>query len=223
MENLGEELPILVGQTGPLNGQRWIITDSLVVGRDASCDIVIPDRRVSRRHAQFSTNPGGVLLEDLRSKNGTHYNGRSVKEPIVLKDGDVVQVALAQQFIYVSADATTPLEDTDLAIILEQSGRLRLDKRSRRVWIDEKEVVPPLSVAQFHLLEMLYTRSGRVVSRQELIVGIWGEEEAVDVTNQALDALIRRLRDRLGAVDPSHPFIATVRGHGLRLDNPSNS
>ncbi len=223
MENLGEELPILVGQTGPLNGQRWIITDSLVVGRDASCDIVIPDRRVSRRHAQFSTNPGGVLLEDLRSKNGTHYNGRSVKEPIVLKDGDVVQVALAQQFIYVSADATTPLEDTDLAIILEQSGRLRLDKRSRRVWIGEKEVVPPLSVAQFHLLEMLYTRSGRVVSRQELIVGIWGEEEAVDVTNQALDALIRRLRDRLGAVDPSHPFIATVRGHGLRLDNPSNS
>ncbi len=221
MENLGEELPILVGQAGPLNGQRWVINGSIVVGRDASCDIVIPDRRVSRRHARFKNNPGGVIVEDLRSKNGTHYNGRSIKEPIKLSDGDVVQVALAQQFIYVSADATTPLEEMDLAVILEQAGRLRLDKRSRRVWIGEEEVVPPLSVAQFHLLEMLYTRSGRVVPRQELILGIWGEEGAVDVTNQALDALIRRLRDRLSAVDPSHAFIATVRGHGLRLDNPS--
>jgi DNA-binding response OmpR family regulator len=35
--------------------------------------------------------------------------------------------------------------------------------------------------------------------------------------------LIRRLRDRLAAVDPTHPYIATVRGHGLRLDNPPGS
>jgi hypothetical protein len=216
------ELPILVGQTGPLNGQRWVITETMVVGREPSCDIVIPDRRVSRRHARFQHSPDGVLLEDLSSKNGTHYNGRTIRDPILLKDGDIVQVALAQQFIYVSAGATTPLEDDDLAVILEASGKLRLEKRSRRVWIGEEEVLPPLSVAQFMLLEILYSRSGRVVDRQELIIGIWGEEEAVDVTNQALDALVRRLRDRLAAVDPTHQYVATVRGHGLRLENPKD-
>ena len=36
----------------------------------------------------------------------------------------------------------------------------------------------------------------------------------------ALDALIRRLRDRLASLDPTHQYIATVRGHGIRLDNP---
>ncbi|MDH5506431.1 MAG: helix-turn-helix domain-containing protein, partial [Anaerolineae bacterium] len=49
---------------------------------------------------------------------------------------------------------------------------------------------------------------------------IWGEEEAFEVSNQALDALVRRLRDRLKNVDDEHEYIVTVRGHGLRLDNP---
>jgi DNA-binding winged helix-turn-helix (wHTH) protein len=43
----------------------------------------------------------------------------------------------------------------------------------------------------------------------------------VGVSEQALDALIRRLRDRLAAIDPTHTYVVTVRGHGLRLDNPS--
>jgi DNA-binding response OmpR family regulator len=36
-----------------------------------------------------------------------------------------------------------------------------------------------------------------------------------------LDALIRRLRDRLAAMDPENSYIVTVRGHGMMLKNPS--
>jgi DNA-binding response OmpR family regulator len=60
-----------------------------------------------------------------------------------------------------------------------------------------------------------------VVPRRTLIETIWGEEQAIEVSEQALDALVRRLRDRLANIDPSHSFIITIRGHGLRLDNPS--
>ena len=49
---------------------------------------------------------------------------------------------------------------------------------------------------------------------------MWGEDQMAGVSDQALDALIRRLRDRLAALDPTHQFIDTVRGHGMRLDNP---
>jgi DNA-binding response OmpR family regulator len=49
---------------------------------------------------------------------------------------------------------------------------------------------------------------------------VWGDEEAVGVSNQALDALLRRLRDRISAIDPAQAYIVTVRGHGIRLDNP---
>jgi len=96
---------------------------------------------------------------------------------------------------------------------------LRLDKRSRRVWLGKEEVLPPLSVSQYKVLELLYDNEGLVVTRQQLIEAIWGEEQALTVSEQALDALIRRLRDRLSGIDPAHMYIATVRGHGLRLDN----
>ena len=59
-----------------------------------------------------------------------------------------------------------------------------------------------------------------MVERQKLITNVWGDKEAVGVSDQALDALIRRLRDRLAAVDPTHSYIITMRGHGIRLDNP---
>ena len=71
------------------------------------------------------------------------------------------------------------------------------------------------------MLHILFEREGQVIDRQKLVVEAWGEEEAVGVSDQALDALLRRLRDRISAIDPSHNYIVTVRGHGVRLDNPS--
>jgi hypothetical protein len=220
MEKKGEEVPILVAGTGPLNGQRWALRNKVVIGREPTCDIMVADRQVSRQHAQFTPTPDGILLEDLDSKNGTHWNGQPLLGPRLLQDGDIIQIALAQQFIYMSSDATLPLESEGLDLLAPQAGRLRLEKRSRRVWIGDHEILPPLSVSQFKLLEILFEHEGRVVTREDLIAAIWGKEQAILVSEQALDALIRRLRDRLAAVDPTHPFIATVRGHGLRLDNP---
>lgn len=220
MAQNNEEIPMLVAQTGPLHGQRWNLQESRLVGREDDCDIVIPSRQVSRHHARFLAMPEGIYVEDLESKNGTFYNGKLIEEKVLLQDGDIVQIALAQQFIYVSSDATMPLDSEEVEAVFGQPRRLRLEKRSRRVWVGEEEVLPPLSVSQFGLLELLYDRQGRVVDRKELIENVWGEEDAVGVSEQALDALVRRLRDRLAAVDPTHAYIVTIRGHGLRLDNP---
>jgi DNA-binding response OmpR family regulator len=60
----------------------------------------------------------------------------------------------------------------------------------------------------------------RQVSRQEVVENVWPESIGAGVSEQAIDALIRRLRDRLDECDPSHSYIVTVRGHGFRLDNP---
>jgi len=223
MARISDELPTLVAQEGPLQGQRWMLKEAAVIGREPDCDIVIPDRQVSRFHARFTPTPEGTLLEDLASKNGTHCNGTQVIEPVILQDGDVIQVALAQSFLYVSSDATLPLEAVASHLTSFEVGeqRLKLDKRSRRLWVMGKEMEPPLSVAQFHLLELLYDRQGKVVPRNELVEYVWSGDEAVGVSEQALDALIRRLRDRLSALDPHHNYVVTIRGHGLRLDNPS--
>ncbi|MDD5369437.1 MAG: FHA domain-containing protein [Anaerolineaceae bacterium] len=219
MEHNGNEFPVLIGQAGPLNGQRWMITQTLVVGRDPSCEIIIPDRQVSRYHARLMPAPDGIILEDLGSKNGTHCNGLRLDEPVVLRDGDAIQVAVVQSFVYLSSDATMPLEASDRQFP-EPAHRLRLESRSRRVWIGNQEVTPSLSVPQFRLLQVLYDQPDRVVSREHLIDAIWSDQNAQGVSEQALDALVRRLRDRLSTLDPTHEYIITIRGHGLRLENP---
>lgn len=219
MDRSNPELPVLIGQAGPLNGQRWPIVDTLTIGRDPSCEIVIPDRQVSRYHARLSREREGVFLEDLSSKNGSYLKGQRVSAPVLLEDGDPVQIALVQSFVFLSSDATMPMEFSN-ALQRQRNGRLYLDTRSRRVWIDQQEVLPPLSAPQFRFLQVLYEQQGRVVQRQELVVAVWGEQEAQGVSEQALDALVRRLRERLSSLDPEHAYVVTVRGHGLRLDNP---
>jgi pSer/pThr/pTyr-binding forkhead associated (FHA) protein len=54
MDQSGAEPPVLIGQTGPLNGHRWQIEREMIFGRDESCDIVIADRQVSRFHARVT-------------------------------------------------------------------------------------------------------------------------------------------------------------------------
>jgi len=221
MDQQNEEIPILVGFEGEMDGRRWMLHDSLILGRDPNCDIAIQDRQVSRNHAKITKTEDGVFLEDLVSKNGTHRNGLRVNNIEKLADNDVIHIALAQKFIFMSADATLPLGDEGLLTSLQLiEGRLRLEKKSRRVWIAEKEVVPPLSVSQFRLLEILYKYTGQLVSRNKVMASVWGEENAYSISEQALDALVRRLRDRLASVDPEFAYVVTVRGHGLRLENP---
>ncbi len=210
-----EEYPILVAQDGPLKGQRWALSHTLMLGRDPTCEVIIQDRQVSRFHARVTPTPEGVLVEDLGSKNGTNHNGTEVAGPVMLQDGDLLGIALAQQFLFLTSDATMPLAEG-----ITRNGRLMMDQKSRRVWVNQQQVNPPLSAQQFKLLWKLYENNGQVISRADLVTIVWGEEQMAGVSDQALDALIRRLRDRLASLDPTHQYIDTVRGHGMRLDNP---
>ena len=210
-----EEFPMLVAQEGPLKGQRWAVDHTLMVGREATCDVVISDRQVSRLHARFTPSPEGVILEDLGSKNGTHHNGNPLSAPVMLQDGDAVQISFVQEFLFFTSDATVPLTEG-----MGKPGRLVMELKSRRVWVNQLLLGPPLSAQQFKLLWLLYENPGQVISRSDLVSEVWGEDQAAGVSDQALDALIRRLRDRLNAMDAEHQYIDTVRGHGVRLDNP---
>jgi DNA-binding winged helix-turn-helix (wHTH) protein len=210
-----EEAPFLIGQTGPLKGERWVLNKILTIGREVTCEVVIPDRQVSRFHARLTPTLEGIVLEDLDSKNGVHCNGTPVAGKVTLQDGDTVQIALAQQFLFLTSDATMPLTD-----IIDIPGRLQMDLRSRSVRVDNQVIDPPLSALQFNVLRVLSDHQGQVVERQQLVNEVWGDEEAIGVSDQALDALLRRLRDRIATIDPVHIYIVTIRGHGIRLDNP---
>lgn len=213
------EKPVLLIHEGEKAGQRRTIReDVLVIGRGGECDLVLPERQVSREHIRIFHEGNVYYMTDLDSKNGTWLNGKQVKaETVPLQDGDEIQIALAVKITFVGSESTAPLLVDELP---HQLGRLQINHDSRRVFIDNIEVDPPLSLPQYRLLELLYDGDGAVRTRDEVVAAVWPDAIGEGVSEQAIDALVRRLRDRLAEVDPDHQYIVTVRGHGFRLDNP---
>lgn len=215
-----QERPVLIvkGTDGAPDQHLSIDKDSVILGRGDECDIRLSVRQVSRQHVRIFRQGNRYFIEDLESKNGTWINGQQLKGSRELADGDEIQLALAVRLIFIGSGATTPLPYAPPELL---TGRLRLDREGRRVFINNVELDPPLSPPQYRLLELLYNHLGRVCTRETVVEAVWPDAVGEGVSEQAIDALVRRLRDRLAELDPDHQYIVTVRGHGFRLENPT--
>ncbi len=69
---------------GPTVRRLGLLT---VLGAGRECDIVIKDRAVSRRHAEVRAAPGGVVVTDCDSRNGTKVGGAIIKSAFVSVGG----------------------------------------------------------------------------------------------------------------------------------------
>lgn len=207
----GDALLVLFQEGKPC--QNWVLEKLVTtIGRWDDCDVTIPDRWVSRHHAQIRREGGRYIIEDLGSKNGLFVNRKRVTRPVVLEDGDRIQIAPQYCFTFVDNEATAPL-------FQGQSGVL-IDENARRVWVHRQELDPPLSSAQYALLRTMVGAPGHVFSRDELISFVWPDEDPAGISAEALNSLVRRLRKRLMSVDPSHRYVLAVRGHGFKLEQP---
>lgn len=214
MQEPGINNPLLVIYKGSLAGTRWPVSgDAVTLGRAKDCDIVLPERQVSRHHARIERDATGFILRDLGSKNGTFVNGEPVQgQPYRLRDGDEIELATVLQMGFVAGEATLPLAEAAV-----YNDRLQISQAARQVSVGREILDPSLSPAQFVLLSLLIEAQGDVVTRDEVIRAVW-PDAAGGVTDQALDALVYRLRERLAELDPDHNYIVTVRGHGFRYE-----
>jgi len=77
----------------------------MVIGRVTGCDHVIDLPMISSRHARLFREGDRILIEDLRSSNGTFVNGTRVERPVVLNSGD--EVGLGSHLVTLTADSWT--------------------------------------------------------------------------------------------------------------------
>lgn len=191
---------------------RWLLTQAVTtIGRAEDNGIVVDDRWVSRYHAQVRREEGRYVVVDQESKNGTLVNGQRITGPTPLADGDQVQVAPLIKLTFVDYGSTAPLPGE------ARPAGLALDRDKRQVWVQGRLLAPPLSYVQFALLALLDDQSGRVYSRDEIIAALWPEDSAEGISDEAIDALVRRIRLRLRELDPDREYIATARGYGFKL------
>jgi DNA-binding response OmpR family regulator len=92
-------------------------------------------------------------------------------------------------------------------------GDLTLDRDRFEVTRDGRPV--PLTRVEFRLLETILAADGRVLTRDQLLDAVYGDDGA-EILDRTIDVHVGRLRDKLGD-DPDRPrYVATVRGVGYR-------
>jgi pSer/pThr/pTyr-binding forkhead associated (FHA) protein len=207
--DMSDENATLMIKTGPMAGKQWpLIHDEAIIGRDISCNIIIDDRNISRQHVRIRKVGEGYTIVDLGSKNGTKLNNHPLIGEQPLQNSDVIDIGpISLTFVGPFSTFTNDLR-----------SRFTLDRQARRVFIGDREVLPPLSMPQYRLLELLIDAKGAVCTRDDVVQHVWGSDQAEGVSEQAVDALVRRLRDRLLDTNPMHNYIITVRGHGFRFE-----
>jgi len=93
----------LVNVKPETNEKHAISGDTVMVGRDRTCAIVLSHPAVSRRHARIILAGLAPVLEDLQSANGTYVNNNRV-DRVVLKPGDIVRFGADPACSYVLRD-----------------------------------------------------------------------------------------------------------------------
>ncbi|HZJ63352.1 MAG TPA: sigma 54-interacting transcriptional regulator [Kofleriaceae bacterium] len=84
----------------------------VVVGAHASCDLVLADPQVSRRHAELAVLPEGIRIKDLGSTNGTWWQGTRVGE-VVVPSGATVQFGATPVRIAAAEAVSLPPSEQD--------------------------------------------------------------------------------------------------------------
>ncbi len=103
------------------------------------------------------------------------------------------------------------LRSTSQTVVNEDltAGDVRLDLRSRRAYVGEREV--ELSAREFALAEVLIRHRGQALSREQLLSHVWGYD--FDPGSNVVDVYVGYLRKKLGAA-----LVTTVRGVGYRVE-----
>ena len=84
-----------------VDGMLLLEEDLVILGRDANCEIVLPDHSVSRQHAELAQENGCFNIRDLGSTNGTSVNGQPI-ESHRLCSGDTIRIG-SFMFKYLAA------------------------------------------------------------------------------------------------------------------------
>jgi DNA-binding response OmpR family regulator len=176
------------------------------IGRSKMCDIVVPQKLVSRLHAKIERNGPHYLLHDAGSANGTFVNSRRIHEPYLLKNDDLIGLGSPIPLLrFLDPDPT-----------FMPTHRLRYDERIMRFFLDQQPL--ELTPNQFRLLSHLYQHAGDIFSREGCAQAIWGREYDPGMDAAALDEAISKLRGKLRQVDLGADIIKTRRGLGFELD-----
>ncbi|HVA50405.1 MAG TPA: FHA domain-containing protein [Pirellulales bacterium] len=128
---------LVLGQKPSL--QVKVPVSAIIFGRDPSCDQVLDDPLVSRRHARLIRSEQGYLIEDLGSTNGTFLNGRRLAEKAPVQPGDRIGLG----------DCVFQLTDDGRLERRDYRGNVTLEARDIGVSVPRRRLLEGVSLTIF--------------------------------------------------------------------------
>lgn len=186
---------------------------SLPLHEDTQPSLALIDRRLDiidklRAHARFETIPFIAILPAAHQFSEEDHIHDLEKGYDLVFWSDRYRELIAQ--IRAMFRRKQALQHSNSVL---RAGPLVMN--SARYEITVAGVVKPVTNKEFEILRQLLLRPGHVLSRQDLLNRVWGEDYALE--EHALDVHIHALRRKIEP-DPSRPcFITTVRGVGYKL------
>lgn len=107
----------------------------------------------------------------------------------------------------------TSTEDSAAELVV---GVLRIDPATRQATVSGDEL--ELTRREFDLLAYLAARAGTVVTKREILAGVW--RQPYGGADKTVDVHLSWLRRKLGESAAEPRFLRTVRGVGVRLVDP---
>ena len=187
--------------TGKEKGRTLELTADtpLTIGRSESSGFCIPDKKVSRRHAEIVSDGENVFITDLSSRTGTRVNGRAIAQRTPLCIGDTIQIGETDLVLEKTEDAqAAPLPRTTAPAKTEPPVRTEKTQTQRNL---------PLYSAQESLAELysssMLTLAKRVQTRVLELLNI--DAAAKEISNSemrpkvadAVDQILREIRHEI--------------------------
>jgi pSer/pThr/pTyr-binding forkhead associated (FHA) protein len=95
-------------------GSTWSgeqrFTQTFRIGRSNDCQVVIPERVVSRLHAEVRLEAGHWWLVDLQSTHGLYVNGRQIRR-MPVQDSTIVELGAGGPSVWLAVGDTIPFSD----------------------------------------------------------------------------------------------------------------
>ena len=178
----------LIFQNGPKAGTAIELKDSLSLGREPECDVVLNDPAVSSRHARLLKDRDGWTLADLGSSNGTLVNGAEIQK-VNLGTGDLIEIG-GTTFKFVADDL--PAAPAPVAAPAASGFKIKVGPAAAPVAPPPPAPLPPLHVPsarpeEVDLVVQMRQRTDAI--RAEVGKVIVGQR---DVLDQVLMCMIAR-------------------------------
>ncbi len=210
----------VVIENGALQGQKYDIAETLILGRHSTCDVILRTPGISRKHCRLFSMHNKFFIEDLQSRNGTYLNGESITKN-ELTDNDIINISN-----YIVRFVSPPEERSkSSSVIIEDDVGKHYDKAMSMESIDPSSGIGPADESELiegssQAMQMVIDLRKRLDNLFQVTNALSSTTDEEELFQQILGCLLKVFPQAYRALLITGNTIDVIEVKLLRYQNP---